>query len=448
MYTSPADIKKTQPVFCPSRGTSLKHPSPSHQGLLHGAGNRKSSFPDISPVTPKHAQSAPPGGVLDYALVPSANTLSKLDTLTRLSQAPRFPSPTSSPEEEEDILELYASPRDIGSPMKTKVPYDHLPVQSPRESPPPIPAREKLYDHLTPRSRRKLLQQQQKGIDIADANRLTNGGVYSLADTNGMQEGIYCLAGDEQPVVSGTNQSIGVYSIATEILPQSNEPIGIYDVAQDTNVHSHSFPNNTSRGGNHRQVQGSSRGSSATSPTTEMYSYATVRSNTPDDNLYAEARNPHEWYRSPSPPRTVSPLAVHSSPSPPRTQRPIKPPKPVKPDQSKRNGKQRSPPSAKPSVIPRVQPTDDPELLYATPNKPTPSSPQVVHIQHVVPDDENPDNIYAIPHSGSFKGKSVSSREATPNFDVDDDNEEAPPLPERNYNWSDIEVILLNIHIQ
>ena len=437
MYTSPADIKKTQAILSPNRGLSLKH-----QGVRRGGGdNRKSSVPDLSPVTPQHARSAPPGGVLDYVLIPNANTLSKLDTLTRLSQAPQFPSPSSSPEEEEDVIELYASPRDIGSPMKKKD-YDHLPVQSPRQSPPPIPAREKLYDHLTPRSRRKLLQQQQKGIDIADANRLANGGIYSLADTNGMQEGIYCLAGDEQPDVSGTNQSIGVYSIATEILPQSNEPIGMYDLAQDTILRSNSHANNTSRGSNYRQVQSSSRGSSATSPTTEMYSYATVRSNTPDDNLYAEARNPNEWYRSPSPPRAVSPLAIHSSPSPPRPQKPIKPPKPVKPDQSKRNGQRQSPPSAKSSVIPHVQPTDDPELLYATPNKPTPSSPQVVHIQHVAPNEEDPDNIYAIPHSGSFKGKSVSSREATPNYDFDEDDEEAPPLPERNYNWSDIEVML------
>ena len=382
----------------------------------------------------------------DYAVVPDMSALNKLDTLTR-GQRPSFVESEDDDIEEEEPIELedselidgiYSDPRNVGGGA-TK-PTRKLS----EESPPPIPAREKLYNHLTPRTKRKM---QQQGINISSLNSLNSGSSYP--------ESVYSLASHESsspPKVGVATPPTGVYSLCgSESSTGGNEVI--YSLAKEAEVQDmYSYATTP----NHHPQQ-------------QLYSYATVDSSkesTPEA-LYAEPEihNSGHWRqynsRTPSPCGSVSPVS-RSSPKPPLLPKPRgkKPEKPKKPEKFI---------IKKPTVVADKSPgvmkragtfnekySSRGNSLESNYQQRRSTSPLLKkhQLQHVTPVEDDPDLIYALPiKTSQQKVTSATYHEATPpSGDMDDDDEEdekAPPIPERNYSWSDIEVcVYCRVHIE
>ena len=78
----------------------------------------------------------------------------------------------------------------------------------------------------------------------------------------------------------------------------------------------------------------------------------------------------------------------------------------------------------------------DPDALYALPDKLLPPKKLPLRsIAHAAPE-ASPDSLYAIPDRLSGVQTPSPTGDLSPN---ENDDEEAPPLPSRNYSWSDIE---------
>lgn len=155
-YSSPADIG----IASPTRGSYKRQ-------MCAGSDKRRSAYVLDSTSTP----TPPPTSGDEYAVIPSANTIGKLDTLKRSqqnsfeSQPPSGPAPP--PPDSPPIIDpemIYAS---VDTPPQERraIPrqgYDHL-NPSPDDRPPlPPPAPPSCstnpnnYDHLTPRTRRRM----------------------------------------------------------------------------------------------------------------------------------------------------------------------------------------------------------------------------------------------------------------------------------------------------
>ena len=444
MYTSPADIKMP---FSPSHGPGLvSSSSRSHHLSTHfGTPERKISNPEVplsrsGPMTqfsslPRNAHHHLP----DYVVVPDSEALNKLDTLKRQYKGM---SGSESPiggrgfrEGSTDSLVdecLYADPRET-SPAHSPIPspakkhsQSSLTSSVAQAPPPPIPPREKLYDHLTPRTKRKL---QEKGIDISEVHLL------------GEPESLYSLA--EGPTVEGRT---------SPVLDVGTPQLGMYDMVGESGASLYSLAGEAEVSDINSYPRG---GTSLTPPTQAVYSYTSVsgREETPEA-LYAEPTIPRNWSPSPSPERVAPPS------------RPPKPPKPGKVLNTKmaskptRAGtvKEKSPPKQEtspailrrgtsPNLIRHVAPDEeDPSLIYAIPTKVTKTSPKISRNFHeATPPSGDDTNIYAIPNKPKTSPKVHTFHEATPpsgdyEEEEEDDDDAPPPLPERNYNWSDIEV--------
>ena len=265
-----------------------------------------------------------------------------------------------------------------------------------------------------------------------------------------------------------------------ESTPRSQIPMPMYDVAGGSDVHtdrnqplqmySYTVPTFDKSPSPQRKSSPSSGHVSPTysypvhttddsRSTQELYSYATVNQKTKQsqqqhlgtrDSIYSLASD------------SSPPLPRKQSPTPPMT-KPLIPPKPLVPPKprpkpkpgggilryqrksppgtpyTRTSQKEKTPPGIPPiaRAIHHIVPDQNPEALYAIPDKPKTMPPQIQHIVH----DDNPDLIYAIPEKPSVQKISQSIiRGATPTSIDDDDDEEAPPLPPRNYDYSDIEV--------
>lgn len=445
MYTSPADIKMP---FSPSHGpaglpssTSRSH----HLSTVFTTPERKISNPESSlsrsgPMTQFNSLPRNPHHQLpDYVVVPDSEALNKLDTLKRQykgmsgGESPLGVRGVKEGSSDSLVDEcLYADPRET-SPAHSPAPspakkhsQSSLASSFTQAPPPPIPPREKLYDHLTPRSKRRL---QEKGIDISEAHLLAEPeSLYSFAEGPPIE-------GRTSPVLDVGTPQLGMYDMVGE------SGASLYSLAGEAEV---SDINSYPRGG-----------TNLTPPTQDVYSYTTVsgREETPEA-LYAEPTIPRNWSPSPSPERLVPPS---------------RPPKPLKSakvlntkmaSKPSRAGtvKEKSPPmqqvappvprrGTSPNLIRHVVPDEDnPSLIYAIPTKQTKTSPKISRNFHeATPPSGDDSNIYAIPHKLTKTSPKVSHtfHEATPPSgdyeEEEEDDDEAPPLPERNYNWSDIE---------
>lgn len=446
MYTSPADIKKAlSPAHVPasSSSSSFKSHLPPHLTTPE----RKISNPELplarGPVQqfnslPRNAHQLLP----DYVVVPDSEALNKLDTLKRQSKGMlvRSESPlggrgggsTNSLVDSNECL--YSDPRET-SPAHSPAPSpSHSPAKKLSQSsltsshapapPPPVPPREKLYDHLTPRTIRRKLQE--NGIDISDASS-----IYSLAEN---------IPGRSSPVIDVGTPQLGMYDMVEE------GGASLYSLAGEAEVSDvNSYPRN--------------REAESAPPTMPVYSYTTVsgREDTPPEALYAEPTIPRTWSPSPSPERGV---ASSRSPKPGNILNTTKQPIRVGTVRDKSPSLRQAPPvprrGTSPNLIKHVVPDEEnPSLIYAVPTKPpqTKTSPKVSHTFHeatppsdVAPDEENPSLVYAIPTKPRTSPKvSHTFHKATPpsreyEEEEEDDEDAPPPLPERNYCWSDIEV--------
>ena len=388
---------------------------------------------------------------------------------------------------------MYSPVRDTGGRVK-KHSHDGIIAPllegNPKDNhPPPIHPKTTIYDHLTPRTRRKL--QQQGKIPTS------NGGIYSLAGSENntysvATEGIHQIPTSKQPpnVYNTFNSTqIQLHQLEQELYdvvenvdstPRSQIPMPMYDVAGGSDVHtdrnqplqmySYTVPTFDKSPSPQRKSSPSSGHVSPTysypvhttddsRSTQELYSYATVNQKTKQsqqqhlgtrDSIYSLASD------------SSPPLPRKQSPTPPMT-KPLIPPKPLVPPKprpkpkpgggilryqrksppgtpyTRTSQKEKTPPGIPPiaRAIHHIVPDQNPEALYAIPDKPKTMPPQIQHIVH----DDNPDLIYAIPEKPSVQKISQPIiRGATPTSIDDDDDEEAPPLPPRNYDYSDIEV--------
>ena len=373
-------------------------------------------------------------------------------------------------------------------------------------TPPPIYPKTTIYDRLTPRTRRKL--QQQGKIPTSNGGIYSLAGsennTYSVAT-----EGIHQIpSSNHPPNVYNTFNSTQIqlhqlgqelYDVveSVESTPRSQIPMPMYDVAGGSDVHtdmnqplqmySYTVPTFDKSPSPQRKSSPSSGHVSPTysysvhttddsRSTQELYSYATVNQKTKytpqqhlgtRDSVYSLANDsspPLSRKRSPTPPTRVTSVPPKQTPTPPMT-KPLVPPKPrPKPKPgggilryqrksppgtpfTRTSRKEKTPPGTPPiaRAIHHIVPDQNPEALYAIPDKPKTMPPQIQHIVH----DDNPDLIYAVPEKPSVRKISQPNiRGATPtniDDDDDDDDEEAPPLPPRNYDYSDIEVCFLII---
>ena len=160
-YSSPADIGLSSPT------------RNSHKRQLRaGSDKRRSAI--VLNSTPTPPPSLPTSGD-EYAVIPSANAIGKLDTLKRSQQnsfeskppsVPAPPPPFSPPEVEPDIYaSVQTPPRERKRIIRG---YDRLEPSPDHSPPPPLPAPPRPpfpdpngYDHLTPRSRRRM---EEKGL--------------------------------------------------------------------------------------------------------------------------------------------------------------------------------------------------------------------------------------------------------------------------------------------
>ena len=426
-------------------------------------------------------------------MVPDSNTISKLDTLTRNRQSKKdqHRSVSESPHHV-SIDSLYSPVREQGPLVKRKTSKDGSlsPPHPPSSSIPFVYPKVTIYDHLTPRSRRKMIQEQMGST----RNSFDTEGVYSLAGDvpvttrpplpsnssphyssfNNTQIQLGQLQNELNFVAEGLDQA-GNYSSLDR---RSQSPTAIYDFCenpepQTSPASNRSLPKQLSlQSYNVKTVDGGSPSPqrrphppymqpdySSLPPTPSdsigQYDYVSI----PHTTRYSIQTQSHEGTpeaiysladESPSiplpkpitPPRQ-SPLMIKRNATPPP---PIHPKtssfgdgssywsNQIRPPTNSRSASQRTTPSTTPILsraIEHVTPSEDkPDLIYAIPDKIRKPFPKIQHIASI----DNPDAIYALPDMSR-------KRETTPIvINDDDDDDEAPPLPPRNYDTSDIEV--------
>ena len=466
LYTSPADIKQSKAIFSPEKrhstqdgmkrdvfpgshtlpGSSHTLPSPSH-----GLSSTSHALQGTSHTLPR---SIPSSGGQEYAVLPCEKAIGHLDTLTRQrrtysnSSRKDFPFPDSkfhhvrSASQELPSMysaihnsidagqPLYSEARDMGGNMLS---YDHLAPADPPPVPPPLPP-SGIYDHLTPRTRRKL---QEEGLQV------------DLQSLHGRSspEGIYCLANDSPPQSRDGHTPEGIYSLAGE----SPTPQGAYSVPHDEG------PPQPINGLPQSMGIYSLAGSApcgintfGTETGSEMYSYATVPSahSKAPRNPPGNRPSPKQDRHSPTPPPS---LMCRRTPTPPKVPR-----KPQTRSHTQQAALEQNPDSLYDipdrvtgrSPMPRPSPVHQEqgsELIYDLPDRVTGKSVIPRYIDHMAPAG-SPDSIYALPEKPSSrkttpKPSALSSHEASPAVaDREAEDEDAPPLPPRNYDWSDIEV--------
>ena len=437
----------------------------------------------------EHFNTLPHTLTLEYAMVPNTNTIGKLDTLTRNRKSKPDASPSHSSSLSPQHLSndsLYSPVRDSGpTAAKRKISIDSKSPSPPPPLPPVYP-KATLYDHLTPRSKRKMIEQQVNTSPSARNSFETPESVYSLAEDvprgplqpdvppqyssfNNTQIRLGQLQNELHFVTEGLDQP-GNYSS----LNRSQSPTAIYDFCENPEPQatctgsSNSLPKPLSmQSYNVKTVDGSPSPQRrphqpyiqpdyssvpnadsiglydyASLPQTTKYSIRTQSHEGTPEAIYSLADEmPTITQQRPAVPPRQSPLMVKRSVTPPPLLHPKANTIPIDTSfltkTTSGSSSQKTTPSHTPILshaIEHVTPLDDnPELIYAIPDTRRRRSPP--KIQHVAPID-NPEAIYALPDM-------TMKRDATPiglDEDDDDDDDIAPPLPPRNYDTSDIEV--------
>lgn len=428
----------------------------------------------------------------EYAMVPNSNTLGKLDTLTRKRRAGHETSPSRDSVSTPDSAQL--SNDSLYSPVKESGSKHEL-MYSSATSPEAVYPNA-IYDHLTPRSQRKLLEHQQR-LGLYPGPE----GVYSLADDTDPQPPmiharapplptqpppsrptephLYNTFNNTQLQLQKLQSQLNFVTEGIEVVrcntgdsspskQRSQSPTAIYDFCEDPPSGSELQPHQLNLQSYNVKTLEGSPSPQKHPPTTHtqapfippdyssvpgdlpgsipaVYDYASLpetryslqtqsHEGTPEAVYSLAEDTPNQSSQKPTTPPRRSPLIRNATPPPPSV-----PPKPVVVHDSKGNfwtNKKGSTPTNTPPMtraIEHITPVDSlPEMIYALPGKKNQPPKKIPHMASI----DNPDMIYAIPD------KVPKSRPPPPpdDHDDDDDDDAPPPLPARNYDLSDIEV--------
>lgn len=432
----------------------------------------------------------------EYAMVPSSNTLGKLDTLTHQRRSGHETSPSRDSVSTPESAQL--SNDSLYSPVKESGSKHELTVMYSSASSPEAVYPNAIYDHLTPRSQRRyLLHQQQQQLGNSGLLESETEGMYSLAgETEPLpvvqprapplpsqpppprptEPHLYNTFNNTQLQLQQLQSQLNFVTEGIEVVrsntgsssKRSESPTAIYDFCEEPSATEPEQKQLNLRSYNVKTIDGSP--SPQRQPPFIPPDYSSIPgdlpSSVPSSSVYDYASLPETRYSLQTQSHEGTPEAVYSlaedtsiqSPqkppiTPPRQSSlirnatpppPIVPPKPVVVRDSHGNffsNKRGSTPTSTPPMtraIEHVTPVDSlPEMIYALPGS---KNQPPKRIQHMAASVDNPDTIYAIPDKPKSKQPHPPPSAAVDDDDEEDDEDAPPPLPPRNYDMSDIEV--------